>query len=389
MKYRIISVFLCLIVLLCACADNEDEISVKKRTVLVYVAAENTLRSLALNDFVEMKEGTEYINAAENNMLVYIDTGSEPRLVRLTKDKSGEVVEELISEYESQNSLDVSVMKDIMSTAFQKYPADSYGLVLWSHGEGWLPNETNLRWWGQDGNNFMEIAQLHEALQAAPHFDFIYFDACFMNSVEVVYELRDCADYFIGCPTETPGPGAPYQRTVPLLFSKEDAPVKVAQDYFLYYKDLYDENVRPSNINWTGGVSIGVIKSDELDNLAMATAKLLPKYIQNKQSIDVTDVMCYDKRSYYKYYYDLDRFIYKLTAGNSDYAEWKSVFDKAAVLWLSTPKNFSGLIKGLFTMDENAGGLSTYIPRSYSSSLNEAYRANAWYQAAGWPQTGW
>ena len=46
------------------------------------------------------------------------------------------------------------------------------------------------------------------------------FDACYMQSVEVIYQLRDRTDYFIGSPTEIPGPGAPYEAVVPALFSQ-------------------------------------------------------------------------------------------------------------------------------------------------------------------------
>lgn len=58
----------------------------------------------------------------------------------------------------------------------------------------------------------MNIEDLKLVLQNAPHFDFIMFDACFMQSVEVAYELRDCCDYYIGFPAENPGPGAAYDR---------------------------------------------------------------------------------------------------------------------------------------------------------------------------------
>ena len=51
----------------------------------------------------------------------------------------------------------------------------------------------------------MNIEDLKSVLQKAPHFDFIMFDACFMQSVEVAYELRDYCDYYIGFPAENPG----------------------------------------------------------------------------------------------------------------------------------------------------------------------------------------
>ena len=82
------------------------------------------------------------------------------------------------------------------------YKAESYGLIYWSHGEGWIPTPLpSTRWIGNDktgGGHYMNIEDLKLVLQNAPHFDFIMFDACFMQSVEVAYELRDCCDYYIG-----------------------------------------------------------------------------------------------------------------------------------------------------------------------------------------------
>ena len=49
-----------------------------------------------------------------------------------------------------------------------------------------------------------------------------------------------------------------------------------------------------SNEDWTGGVSVGVAKMSELENLAVATSKVLPRYITGKQNFDLSGVMCYD-----------------------------------------------------------------------------------------------
>lgn len=52
-------------------------------------------------------------------------------------------------------------------------PADSYGLVLSSHGSGWVPNSIfdkhvmapSTRFIGQDGTQYMEIPALAQALE--------------------------------------------------------------------------------------------------------------------------------------------------------------------------------------------------------------------------------
>ena len=69
-------------------------------------------------------------------------------------------------------------------------------------------------------------------------FRFIMFDACFMQSVEVAYELRDCCDYYIGFPAENPGPGAAYDRMFPFIFQK-GAAVEMAIGTFAAYDEIY------------------------------------------------------------------------------------------------------------------------------------------------------
>ena len=135
-----------------------------------------------------------------------------PRLLEL-KNEGGTVVEKEVKTYPSRNSVGVDETQEVFADVFlnSQYQADSYGLVYWSHGDGWLPYPlgTGTRWVGQDkgnGDNRMNISEFVEILRTAPRFDFILFDACLMLSVEVAYELRDYTDYCIGSPTEIPGP---------------------------------------------------------------------------------------------------------------------------------------------------------------------------------------
>lgn len=415
MKLRIAIAFICLLVGLSGCHDDDDqspevpnstktrlpkkpETTDMSRTVLVYMVAQNSLSEFTAADIAEMKEGLKNVDVTRNNLLIYVDDESKfdkegnyyvPRLIRLGKDKKGQVVEETLVEYKEQNSVDVSVMQNVFRTAFKYYPAKNYGVVFWSHGEGWVPSPTATRWFGQDGNNYMNISDLHEALKVAPHFDFIFFDACFMESVEVAYELKDRADYIVSSPTEIPGPGAPYQDVVPAMFAGEDVAVGIADAYYNYYKSIYKDGSGISNDNWTGGVSVGVTKTEVLEKLAEATAKIIPYYIYERPEINVFDVMCYDQRSNTRYYYDLDGFIRSLTT-DKEYKAWKSVFNEAVIAWKYTERNYSGIVRHMFSI-EGSAGLSTYIPHGkYDSSVNKYYREScSWYKAAGWQQTGW
>nr|WP_306562257.1 Ig-like domain-containing protein [Bacteroides intestinalis] len=77
------------------------------RTVLVYVAADNTLSGFALLDFEEMKVGMAKVEDVDVNFLVYIDKGGSPQLLEL-KNENGTVVEKVVKTYSSRNSVGVS-----------------------------------------------------------------------------------------------------------------------------------------------------------------------------------------------------------------------------------------------------------------------------------------
>ena len=385
---------------LVACNHNDEPDPVQEedlRTVLVYIAADNSLTSFAADDIAEMVSGFAAVDADKNNLLVYVDTQSEkPFLYQITKDSKGAVVKKVLHEYQQQNSVYPTVMAEVYNRAFSAFPAKSYGLVLWSHGDGWLPSPANIsaskastRWFGQDGTSYMDISSLNTALNSAPHFDFILFDACFMQSVEVAYELKDRADYFIGAPNEIPGPGAYYTELVPAMFSQaNDLASTVAHGYYDYYAAKYTGQPG-SNENWTMGVTVSVLKSSEVQALAAATAAILPKYITNGSAINVSSIYSYDPRSTY-FYYDLKDLIKSLVASDDQtlFSAWSDAFELAVPLHLTTDKTYSSFGYGMISMS-GSSGLSAYIPRSSYVSLNTFYHSYAWYSAAGWSNTGW
>lgn len=269
-----------------ACNQDDDPVppEVGSRTVLVYIVADNNLSSFAKEDVEEMIAGMESVDLSSSNLLVYQDDRVAPVLFRISRNKKGRLEKEIIKEYAEQVSTKASVMKEVMHRAFYEYPADSYGLVYWSHADGWIPYpvpSASTRWIGQDTgegqDNRMNISDFVDVLDdGMPHFDFIMFDACFMMSVEVAYEVRNYTDYYIGSPTENPGPGAPYDKVVPYMF-KPGAAAQMAEAYFNHYKDNYKAGEGISNANWTGGTSICAVRTDALDDLADVTGQLLER----------------------------------------------------------------------------------------------------------------
>ena len=207
MKVRLL-IWVSLLAFLVSCEQKSDIVipTPAEKTVLVYFAANNKnmndLSSYVPLDIDEMKQSMEeHPLSVSQHLLLYKDTGGEAELIELVN-RNGQVIEKVVKTYPDRNSVGVEEMSEVFNDVFNNptYEAESYGLVYWSHGEGWIPYpQPSTRWIGQDNpsarvDNRMNLSEFKQVLDAAPHFDYILFDACFMQSIEVSYELRDYAD---------------------------------------------------------------------------------------------------------------------------------------------------------------------------------------------------
>ena len=403
MKSRLfLLLWMCCSVLLTAC-ENEDPIPeppvAGSRTVLAYLAADhrgtlNNLSSLALLDLEEMRLGMAKVNNSSNmRLLVYIDTDSSPRLIEL-KNEGGKLQETTVKTYENRNSVGVAETLEVFNDVFKnsEYRAESYGLIYWSHGDGWIPNPLpSTRWVGQDtgsGTHYMNIEDLVTILSAdaVPHFDFVLFDACFMQSIEVAYALRNFTDYYIGSPTEIPGPGARYDVLVPALFSDGEVALKVAAAYYEPYKKIYNGGSGISNTNWTGGVSVCALQSSVLESLASITKQVLSENADSEELRSLVFNNDQRRESSNIGYYDFVQLMQQLTDA-SGFATWKQVYDMAVPYWETTSKNYSGYT-GMFSM-EGSSGVSHYIPSLSKQAAAAAFRSTDWYKSAGLSKLGW
>lgn len=393
--------WVCLSTLLIACVDDDIEpdvvpvtgVSLNKTALALDEGESESLIATVIPDNATNKKVTW--KSSDTSVATVNASG------KVTAQATGTVVvvETVVETYGSRNSVGVSETQEVFAKVFSnsKYQADSYGLVYWSHGDGWLPYplRAGTRWVGQDkgnGDNRMNISEFVEILKSAPHFDFILFDACFMQAVEVAYELRDYTDYCIGSPTEIPGPGASYDAVVPAMFSAENAAVNIAKAYYEPYAAKYDEGKGLSNSNWTAGASVCALRTDKLVDLARITKQVLPGSVDNAQLRSL--IFDYDKRrgsdgfqDGHVGYYDMANMMKKITV-NGGYLTWRQAFDAAVVYWATTSMNFSGVIQKMFSM-EGTNGVSCYIPSVSNTVTDKAYRSTEWYTSAGFAALGW
>ncbi len=378
-----ILIYLFLIFTLASCRNEDEAPSVSSgKTVLVYMVADNSLSTYVDNNIAEMREGMKG-SPLNSKLIIYVDKlNSAPQLIKIEND-NGTINEKVVKNYQEQNSVSPNVMASVISDVVKKYPAQSYGLVLWSHGYGWIPGGSNTkaistRWFGQDDTKFMDIPDLVTALNTGPHFDYILFDACFMGGVESSYALRKNASYLIASPAEVLGDGFPYKDIVPYFFGSTEADyIKISALYYNHYKDLtITSNEYPS-------AAIGCIKCSELDSLAAQTAKIITAHHAPVATINASGIQHFEGYSPHLFY-DLGDFI-NAFATNKERLSFEQQLNKAVIYKACTPIILSVTFYGdMYITINTFSGLNTFIPQTETSILNKAYKSCEWYNAAGW-----
>ncbi len=394
-------------------SDNSDPDPVPEtcgRTVIVYMAAENNLSSYAQENIDDMIKGAKSL-ASNDRLLVFVDRNSKkekPFIMRLTGNDK-QPVDTLYKYNEDFYSSDAGKMKEVLTWCMKNYPSESYGLVLWGHADGWFIHTPTLRgtaWkskrntsraFGQDtgddiggSENWMEIADMRDALAALPHdFKFIFADCCAFQSVEVAYELRNVTDLIIASPAEIPGAGAPYETIIPAMYNRTDG--SLCQQLC----DLYNEAGGTGN-----RVAISAVNTDKLDDLADATKEVIINELNGK-TFNMDGLVYYFSNDISLFFpaerimYDMMDFMRQNTAIDT-FLKWQKVYD-ATVIYrrMSTKWDTANLVNfDDFTVtDDNFGGMSMFVPLERYNTTKENYntliKQTTWYNAVSWASIGW
>jgi len=345
------------LLLLCSCSKDEDRFPAT-RTVIAYLAADNDLWEDALRSIEEMKSGFREGGA---QLVVFADIANEASCLL----EIGKNTATAVKIYPECNSADAAQMRKILEEIITMYPAESYGLILWSHGSSWLPADAQLRSFGYDSGVQMNIAELASSLPV--RFDYILFDACLMGSVEVAYELRQKTNFIVASSLPAIYTGFPYEDVMPELLSLRPDLRKVAEGYFSYYQYIMTGIFQSATIS--------VIDTKELEKLALATRWIVETQSFDKSAFDRTAVQRLDAYQE-QYLFDFMDFISKsFPAANK--SELTGQLNKTVLYKAHTAKFMNQFEINTFC------GLSCYIPLESREDLNVYYRQLEWCKAAG------
>lgn len=412
--------------LLCSCHNDdpapgpvEPGSVTARRTVLVYMSAQNSLINNVAADSAEIMNGRQYL-ANNDRMLFFIDDGQKPRLYRVARQWSQP---QLVQQWSHDFcSTDPNTLQSVLQWVKTQFPAQEYGLVMWSHADGWLPatntdypikemtyaaarpfsfgiDTDNNSVWTDDGTQ-MNVADMAQAIaQSGMHCRYILFDACLMQNLEVAYALRHATDYVVASPMSINSAGAYYTHLLRSgLFAQ--SPDSIALTYYNdvvnYADSIYDHM----------GIAISCIQTDQLEPLAALMKQALPhSLLANGQSADMAQVLSYQNYTYRFYWrphnYDARQAINTLFA-EPYRTQLQQALDRAVVAHFGTSSIYVGPGYNTFftipTTTDNFRSVSMFVPQSiYTNNaercrygdLNLCFRQTEWYKACGFDAVGW
>lgn len=436
-KFLYIFLLSALSVILVSCGGDDDATpTYNRRTVIAYITGDNNLSGFLSSDLEEMRLGS--VNLANDcNLIAFVDIArTTPYIARI---KNGNI--EKVRQWDRNvYSTSPDEMLDIYQWIIAHYPADEYATIIEGHGTGAVVYKDTIATdlvamnaYGYDSNGlgngndkWLNIPTLAKVFSHLPHMEYIFFDCCCLQTAEVAYEMRQCADYIISPVSETHTSGAPYKYVIPVISQPTENVGKAIIDQ-------YASNATYGN---ACGVCISCVKTSEMEPLLTATRKALQSlYNGNGQLTLNTNHTIYYYRGKETYavpiHHDM-KALMKHNLSEKDFDEWLPYLERAVTYSVmaqpSGKKNlwstsqflddgwYSPIVDFHYFFDpdtytehhteatttnhydaDHYGGISMIVPNSgYDGAISRGYTSvNTWMKdllwvnKVGWTEMGW
>lgn len=199
-------------------------------TVLVYMAADNSLSWFGVDDIDEMEsvgssDSVQVVVQAEFSPAATQMEGCGPGCFnrpnyntfryRVPRGSARTGPDGPAVDVGNRNMTTAQELADFVAWGKQNYPAQKYVLVLWNHGGGYqglIEDATSA------GNSLMSLATLRAGLLASGTvFEVIDFDMCLMAGAETLLTLDGTTRFVAFSEEVEPGAGDPYDRILARL----------------------------------------------------------------------------------------------------------------------------------------------------------------------------
>lgn len=224
------------------------------QTVFMFFPWSNSLLSDFRRTVEDMQTVVAQRSMKDERIMVFMATSEREAVLFELKKQNGRCLTDTLRRYSDRPFTSRQWLTLLFSEVMTLAPASRYGMVVGCHGLAWVPvqgqrnarkrlgsqeridEEDNLykeEKIDKEGDDLMhfevqgpvttrfiggtypetqiETTDLADAMaDAGLHTEYILFDACYMSSVEVAYELKDVTHYLIASPTEVLSYGFPY-----------------------------------------------------------------------------------------------------------------------------------------------------------------------------------
>lgn len=318
-------------------------LSAESWTVLLYMAADNNLAEMGRLDINSLESVAQ---PADLNLIVQADFPEGAKRYKIQQDNSEQITSPVLANLGTINSGDPNTLNSFIKWGFNRYPAQRKMLIIWSHGDSWFKDNSG-KWICPDDNaqDLISVSggELVLALSGIPHLDILLFDACSMQSIEVINEIHSFADYIIGSEDLVPQYGFPYEDIIPLFDGDFDE--LLAQIPELYVSSyLPGQGINPGGALWS--VTCSVVKTE-----------LVPQFVQQIKNFAISQRFLAPK------YFTVRNSCYSMNTGLAD-IDIRDFLEKAETVWTSGTQNLLSLwtsivISSCFTNPEEVGNIGT------------------------------
>ena len=339
-------------------------------TALIYMIADNSMDSDVDYSISQLKAGARH---SAGTAVVYVDRLNEaPRLFKITQ--AGEEVP--LKSYAEDNSANIETLVEVIEETKKLVPSEKFGLVLWSHSMGWLPNGYSsglrmtrgkaeqdfprTRYIGPDfhpgdvptSDNMIEVDELAESLPDHVA-EYIWFDVCLMGCVEGLYAVRNKCNYLIASPTEVlaeadyDASGIPYAKVLPYMFGGAEELKQACRAYYNHYNGMKYDVLRSATIT--------LVDAKQLDGLYDVVHGILGGHLSEVESMDTSGLQAYHTKDVPGVFFDLKDMVNRLKS--TDDAILEAQLEKT-VVYTEATVSFKNV-----AIDRNRYcGLSVYVP---------------------------
>jgi len=381
-----------------------------EKTLFVYMPWTGTngnLYDFFQTNISDMKKAIVNQNGLGNkNLMIFIsESATRGSLIKVNY-ANGACTDDTIRVYENTEELNLKLDSQhwityILNQVKSYAPADTYAMIIGSHGYGWIdaddwdsasakegrmnakarnwrsddediiPTRTT-RWFG--GNSIkVDVSTLASAISASGinEMQFIMFDDCNMANVETAYALRNVTQYLIACPTEILAYGMPYENIFKYLIATTPDYSSVCSEFLNFYNNYtYNGQLSPYG-------TISVADCEQIDSLATLMKQI--------NAVDTFDVAITDSLQALDGYdptifFDMGSYVRSFCSDATLLALFEDQLNRFVPYKAATEYYYSSLWKYGKHNIKTYSGITISDPSS-NSAATTGLKSTAWYSA--------